>query len=267
MIAADLERLVVERGLFPLNLRIRANEIAKSGGWSVDEDGHAEMLAKRDRRDPAELALGDGDRTTVELGRWVASDLDPAMTEIFIVRTVDNMLTYLTDILIEVHKTRPETLRSGAQVSYKDVLSHESMESFIEWAAEDRVESLSRKGFRQLADEVDLRLGVKLPDRSNSLDSAILLVAVRNLLVHRRGLVDRRFIEMVHSDELGKIGELVDLQFIRKSSALGNSVDMVERFDMQVAAKYGLDTVTLDARPSWVDFAFVGEPRRRTPRT
>lgn len=265
MIAADMERLVVERNLFPLSLRIRANEITKASGQPIDEGDHAELLAKRDRRDPTELAHGD-DAHTIKLSKWIHRDLDPVMTELFIIRTVDNMLTYLADILIEVHRARPETLRSGAKVAYEDVLSHQSMEGFIEWAAEDRVESLSRKGFRQLADEIESRLGLKLlSDTPEALDSIVLLVAVRNLLVHRRGRIDRRFIEMLHTERLGRLGQPVDLEVVQSSNALGRSVDIVERFDMQVAVKYGLDVVPLDARPSWADFVCAGQRRRRAP--
>jgi hypothetical protein len=240
----------------PVKLKIRANEILQQAGQEIDATEHSTLVAKRDKRDPNELAL-PGDEYALDLIEWTEGDFDRLTAEVFITRTVDNLLTYLTEILIEIHKRRPETLRSGAQVTLRDVLAHDSMDSFVSWAAEDRVSALSRRGFRQLADEIGDRLKLSLAESRDKIDS----VALRNVLVHQRGRIDRRFLALVGTDSFGQLGGQLDLDAVQRSGGLAHSIEIVRKFDRQVAEKFGLEVARLKPRKSWTDIAFVGEPR------
>lgn len=108
--------------------------------------------------------------------------------------TVDNFMIYLCDLVGEVYQRRPEAMRSSATVPVSDVLSHRTMEEFVESEIERRVSQASRKGWREIRRllESDLKLTL-----SESSDQTVVLeraVLVRNLVTHRRGRVDSVFL-------------------------------------------------------------------------
>jgi hypothetical protein len=76
-----------------------------------------------------------------DVDRAVASDdynwrtREPLAT----VRYVDNYLVYVADLIALLFRTRPEALRSSEQVSLEQVLRHRSLDDFIAWQVDERV--------------------------------------------------------------------------------------------------------------------------------
>ena len=120
-------------------------------------------------------------------------------------RIVDNYLAYVAELLAVVFRTRPETMRSEKQVSLRFALEHNSMDDLIDALAEQEVERFSRAGLRQLHDELTRSMGFALFVVDDAFDGAARAVEIRNLIVHKRGVVGRRFLSRL-PDEPAEIG-------------------------------------------------------------
>jgi len=116
------------------------------------------------------------------------------MAEVVLSRAVDNLLTYITELLSLVYAERPETLRSKEQVQVDFILGFESMEELQSAIAERRVERLSYSGIKDLVDWVNKSLGFVLIPDHEQLAAIERFVQQRNLIVHNRGVVDRRYV-------------------------------------------------------------------------
>jgi hypothetical protein len=169
--------------------------------WVVDSAIHLDYavrdIAKSERLagSPDEslrrkLAVGAGASRKI----WVYYRL---MTEMALSRAVDNYLTYLTELLSLIFRARPESLRSGEEVRLDFVLAHSTRASLINAIIDRKVNQLSYQGMRDLAQFFLKRLGFELFQDEGSLDRAILLVEIRNLIVHARGIVNETFIQRV----------------------------------------------------------------------
>jgi hypothetical protein len=101
-------------------------------------------------------------------------------------RNVDNFLTYLSQLLSLIFRTKPETLRSNEQIKVDFALQYSTMDDLVDAIAEKKVTDLSYAGMRQLSDYLRDRLGLELFTDEPALERAIFLIEVRNLIVHNR---------------------------------------------------------------------------------
>lgn len=119
------------------------------------------------------------------------------LTEMALCRVVDNFLTYLTDVLSLILASRPEILRSGDQVRLDFVLAQPTRAALIKAIVDRQVNQLSYQGMRDLTSYLSTRLRFKLFPNDVSLSRAILLVEMRNIIVHARGIVTDTFRQRV----------------------------------------------------------------------
>ncbi|MGW1031632.1 hypothetical protein ACWD4Z_05500 [Streptomyces antibioticus] len=166
----------------------------------------------------------------------------PARLEMAQARSVDNFLTYISDILTQAIITRPDLLKTQEQVTLEEVLSHSSLEEFVRWAAERRVNQLSFKGLPEIAEYVEKRLGMKLHSSDDDWTSLKESVAVRNLTVHRRGVVDERFLWIFKTATV-KAGERFPIPIELLASTMKCTMRVVRDFDERVAQKFDIDRV------------------------
>src|SRR5262249_51497250 len=95
------------------------------------------------------------------------------------------------DLLFAVWRHRPEMLRSRRQMTYEDILDHDSLESLIDALAEATLADLAYKSTREQYKALNERFGLAVPAQ-DVLAELELIREKRNLLVHRNGVVDRR---------------------------------------------------------------------------
>jgi hypothetical protein len=112
-----------------------------------DTEKRAELEAKRDTEVPALREF----RKYQNLVRQTV-----------LVRAVDNSLTYISEMLAELFRRRPEMLRSERQVSLDRVLQHNSMADLVSALAEREVERLAYMGLDELCGELEKRFGMVL---------------------------------------------------------------------------------------------------------
>lgn len=140
-------------------------------------------------------------------------------------RGVDNYLSYVSDLLFVLFKSRPETLRSGREVRLDMVLAYETREELIEALAEQEVDRLAYAGMRDLAKVLRDTLGFSLFHDEAQLDRAVRIVEDRNLVVHNRAVVNRKYVARVQAPgppigralRLNSEGVFDDLEFLASS--------------------------------------------------
>lgn len=119
------------------------------------------------------------------------------LLQMLLTRAADAFLLYVSAVLAVVFRSRPATLRSSEQVKVDFVLAHQTMEELVADLAERRVTALSYQGMVELVESLRERLGLALFANRNDLDRAVRIVETRNLIVHNRGVVNRRFLSRV----------------------------------------------------------------------
>lgn len=120
--------------------------------------------------------------------------LDSFLCSMILTRIVDNFLTYLTEVLEVIFRCQPNLLR-GSDDGYKleFILGHTTMDDLLASIAESKVESLSRQSMKNLAEYFKKTLNVEVFRNQDELRDGVKLNEVRNLIVHQRGVVSKRF--------------------------------------------------------------------------
>ena len=116
--------------------------------------------------------------------------------EAFLVRHVENYLSYLSALLFEVFQERPETMRSSEKVELDFVLEHRSYDSLVQGLAEKKVEALSYSSFERLSQFFQDQFHLSI---CTSKDLPLIREAIetRNISVHNRCRISRRYLEKV----------------------------------------------------------------------
>ena len=181
------------------------------------------------------------------------------VSEMLLVRVIDNFLSYVSELLALVFISKPETLRSSETVKFEEILQHTTMQDLIKHLTERRVERLSYQGMRDLQKDLTERLGFDLFLSPEDLSHAVRLIEDRNLIVHNRGIVNRTYQKRTGDSTIpvGNPMKKISITHIGKETEfLARSVVSM---DERAAAKFGLDRV--DADPSFVKRGIL---RRRT---
>jgi hypothetical protein len=100
----------------------------------------------------------------------------------------DNFEIFMSDLLYEIYLAKPETLKSNAQVTVKEVLDCTDMQEFITRYAKSKLKKLQRgsvKGF--IADNKQIKsLGVFDATTQEEIEK---LLQIRHLYAHQNGLL------------------------------------------------------------------------------
>jgi len=142
----------------------------------------------------------------------------------------------------EVFIARPETLSTSAEVKVEDVLRHGTLDDFVAWYADKRVNSLTYKGSGPVVGDFERRLGVPFTTAIDRLEQIHRTVAIRNLIVHRRGIVDWRIVNDLQTRSFDtahlRVGE--QLPDFASGPTMMVFVASVREIDDKVASKFGL---------------------------
>ena len=116
--------------------------------------------------------------------------------EVFLVRHIENYLSYLSALLFQIFRHRPETMRSSEKVDLEFVLEHSSYDSLIQGLAEKKVETLSYSSFDRLAQFFEGQFGLSIC-ATTDLPLIRESIETRNISVHNRCRISRRYLEKV----------------------------------------------------------------------
>lgn len=124
-------------------------------------------------------------------------------------RMTDNYLVYLSSILREAFRCRPEILRSSEKIEYAEVLRFQTIEDLITHLAEKKVHDLSYKSVVDLEVFFQDHLGTPLVPAEQR-DQLVTAVATRNIIVHNRGVRNKIYCSNVGEDPsmIGKVRDI-----------------------------------------------------------
>ena len=160
--------------------------------------------------------------------------------ELMFIRYVDNFLTYISDLLALIFKTRPETLKSGDSVRVEDVLSFPTIQDFIESLTERKILQLSTRGFSQLENYLSERLGFELFKSGDDFLRAKIIIEVRNVFVHNRGIANKIFASRAPEFE-AELGKRITLSKEEVVASIAFLTRSVAETDTQAAQKFGTE--------------------------
>jgi len=150
----------------------------------------------------------------------------------------DTFEIFMSDLLYEIYLAKPETLKSNAQVTVKDVLDCTDMQEFISRYAKSKLKKLQRgsvKGF--IADNKQIKsLGVFDAATQEEIEK---LLQIRHLYAHQNGLVDERFREYFPVATLNDEYRMTLDEFLTRLGYLAQAIDAVDeaaRNDYQLAS-------------------------------
>jgi hypothetical protein len=104
----------------------------------------------------------------------------------------DTFETFMSDLLYEIYLAKPQTLKSEATVTVKEVLDCSDMQEFISRYAKEKLKKLQRgsvKGF--IADNPAIKsLNVFDATRQAEIEK---ILQIRHLYTHQNGIIDDKF--------------------------------------------------------------------------
>jgi hypothetical protein len=137
-----------------------------------------------------QTAASDGSNKKKEL-----EEFEQILLQMVYARAVDDFLTYLSELVSLIFKTRPETLRSNEQrIPLERILQYSSMDDLVNALTEERIMALAYQGMAQLSDDLDKRLKFALFETPALASEAVHTVEIRNLVVHNRAIVNNTFL-------------------------------------------------------------------------
>jgi hypothetical protein len=126
-----------------------------------------------------------------------------------LIRNVDNFLNYITAVLLEIFKAKPESLRSSEKIEIDVILSSPDLESAHRAIAERKVNELSYKSLKDLSDYFESRFNTPIAP-ANELILLLEIVEIRNVIIHNRGIINKTFLKRVNLPKYVE-GEALDL--------------------------------------------------------
>ena len=194
------------------------------------------------RDKPEDLASEEGNVQDVGGGAGAVKTLQSRrklLKQMMLCRAVDNYLAYVSEIMALIFTTKPETLKSEETIKLDVLLQHETMDDLISTLAERRVERLSYQGMGDLAAYLFERLGFSLFEQDDALERAVRIVEIRNLIVHNRAVVNRRFASRL-PDSPAKLGETLEITAYGVLDDLEFLAQSCSEIDERAASKFDL---------------------------
>jgi hypothetical protein len=139
----------------------------------------------------------------------------------------DTFETFMSDLLYEIYLAKPETLKSDAPVSVKEVLDCSDMQEFISRYAKDKLKKLQRgsvKGF--ISDNKAIKsLNVFDVTRQEEIER---LLQIRHLYTHQNGIIDEKFRKAFPDTTLNEEYEMTLNEFLGRFEYLAQAIEAVD---------------------------------------
>ena len=112
----------------------------------------------------------------------------------------NNYLTYLSNLLSEAFRLRPELLRSNAKVEVDMILQHKSLDDLISVLAERKIQKLAYEPFTQVVRFFKSRLDLEIAGEEEDLSRLTEAIEIRNISVHNACVINRRYMQRLRLD-------------------------------------------------------------------
>lgn len=165
---------------------------------------------------------------------------EETIDQMFFCRVVDSFLIFVSDLLREILRKRPEILAGTERVKTERIIKAATVQELIDDIIDEQVAALSYLGFNELCDWLTKR-GVEFIHEDGDRQQLVRSIAIRNLIVHNRAKVDARFKRAV-SDIALDVGSTVTLSKDDMKDAIRTIATTVSYADTSAARKFNLPT-------------------------
>lgn len=184
---------------------------------------------------------GKKQETEERLAKWkpmedIVKENRQFFLETMLISHVNNYLNYLSSLLFEIFTQRQETLKSSEKIDIETVLNCESIGDVVKVFAEKKVEELSFASINELYDFFKQRFKLEL--FSDSLKQKVIeAVETRNISVHNRCIINRRYIKKTGSDP-SLIGSRKKLTLSELDECIAIFLESVRAVDQDACQKF-----------------------------
>ncbi|HEX2763494.1 MAG TPA: hypothetical protein VHM92_06570 [Allosphingosinicella sp.] len=162
------------------------------------------------------------------------------------IRSVDNFLSFVSEVIQLAMRKRPEMLKSQETVTMEEVMNFSSFPNLLSYLIDRTLNRLAYKSIEDVEKFIRERTGVELFSEANERLLLTIAIEMRNIYSHNRGNVSdatlRRLSRFDHSLALRRgerlnatLGELFDL--------VDNLAVIARRLDAALAAKFHIRRV------------------------
>jgi len=159
------------------------------------------------------------------------------IAQMILARSVDNFLTYISELLILIYRAKPQMLRASDQkIAWDEVLGYDAMEELVAALIDRRVNALTYKGLKDLAKDLEQHIG--LFSAEEDLAKGAEIVEQRNLIVRNRGIINNIVSRVsAYSDRVGQqlmlsVNEVMTKTLFLRLSALDIDRRASEKFSL-----------------------------------
>lgn len=121
------------------------------------------------------------------------------LLEIFITRLMDNFTTYLSDVVREAFKAKPQILRYKETVRLDQIMKFDSLEDFYQDLIDQEVMRLSFLWLCRARRLVTKKMGIRISPTAQDREAIIEFIETRNIIVHNRGLIGPKYLLSVQN--------------------------------------------------------------------
>lgn len=109
----------------------------------------------------------------------------------------DSFLWYISNIIQQAMKRRPEIIKSGETVKIEEIFNYPSRRELINYLIDRKINSLSYGGLKQIEKFISESLSIELFNTEEDKGLLRIFIEVRNIQTHNRGYVNRVFLDRV----------------------------------------------------------------------
>jgi hypothetical protein len=150
----------------------------------------------------------------------------------------DTFEMFMSDLLYEIYLAKPQTLKSEATVTVKEVLDCSDMQEFISRYAKEKLKKLQRGSVRGfIADNPAIKsLNVFNATRQAKIEE---ILQIRHLYTHQNGIIDDKFRKSFPTTKLNDEYRMTLEEFLDRFEYLAQAIEAVDeaaRKDFKLAS-------------------------------
>lgn len=156
---------------------------------------------------------------------------------------VDSFLWYLSTIIQESMKRRPELIKSGETVKIEEVFEYKSRRELVNYLIDRRINSLSYGGMKAIESFVQESLGIDVFHDEEQRTLMKIFIEVRNINAHNRGRANRLFMKRVNHDKRFQFedGEPVFLNYDKIVLLSDVCINTALNLDKKISKKFKIE--------------------------
>lgn len=154
--------------------------------------------------------------------------------------TVNNFLSYLSDVIQLAIRENPEILKSQEAIKIEEILSFRSYNEILDYIIDKKLTDLSYQGIDKIQEYISNRLGIREFCTSEQKKILKITIESRNIISHNRGIINDIFLSRTNSHERFKFqkGEKLNLRLDDFEFLALNCLNVTFSIDQMICEKF-----------------------------